>query len=286
MSYAATTVVTNTITTNAQFRTWGLIYAAKFASMGWVQSAEAGQIDWAAVATPGVINTVAGYEIWHFNDALQATVPIFLKIEYGAGAAVANGSLWITVGTGSTGIGGLTGIVSTRQQVQCTATAGAISHYWSGDTNRGTIAVVGAAAATSMHLGIERTVDNVGALTGEGILLVYRGTSAWGQQAWNYATGPYTATWELSLGCMGAAVAPFGVTGLQVAVYPVYHNKGVFCNPGYNCMMYENAVVGALATISFNVYGAAHTYVTLGSTCFGSGGRGGFTTAALMMRYE
>lgn len=286
MSYAASTSMTNTITGDAAFRAWGSAYAAKWASMGLVQTADTGQINWATVTQPAAINTVAGYEIWRMNDALQATAPIFLKIEYGTGAATANGSLWIQLGNGSSGAGALSGVLSTRQQVQCTATVAAIPHYWSGDTNRACVAVIGASAATSMSVGWERTVDATGVVSGEGALLVYRGTSAWGQQAWNQAIGPYTATWETSLGCMGAAVAPFGVTGLQVAIYPIYHNKGVFCNPGYNYMAYENATIGALSTISFNVYGAAHTYITLGSTNFGNLGRGGFTAAALMMRYE
>jgi len=286
MSYAANTSMTNTITSDAQFRAWGLAYAAKFASMGWIQTADTGQINWVTVLTPGAGNTVRGYEIWRMDDALQATAPIFLKIEYGSGAAAANGSVWITLGNGSDGAGALLGVTSTRQQVQCTATAGAIPHYWSGDTNRLIVGVIGASAATSMLFGIERTVDAAGVVAGEGALLIFRGSSIWGQQAWNQAIGPYTATWEASLGAMGAAVAPFGVTGLQVAIYPIYHNKGVFCNPGYNALVYENATIGTLATINFNVYGAAHTYFTLGSTNFGSAGRGGFTAAALMMRYE
>lgn len=286
MSYAASTNLVNTITTDAQFRTWGSAYAAKFASMGLVQTADTGQVNWATVLTPGGTNTVGGYEIWRMDDALQATAPIFIKFEFGSGAAAANGSIWFTLGNGSNGAGGLLGVVSTRQQVQCNSTAAAIPHYWSGDTNRVGIVAFGATAALSMYFGIERTVDTLGVVTGEGALLLYRGTSTVGQQAWNQAIGPYTATWEASFGAMGAAVAPFGVTGLQVAIYPIYHNKGVFCNPGYNALVYENATIGALATISFNVYGAAHTYLTLGNPQFIGAGRGGFTLATFMIRYE
>jgi len=284
MSYAAVTTITNVITTNAQFRTWGLLYAAKWASMGLVQTADAGQIDWVAVATPGVGNTSAGFEVWRFNDALQATAPIYMKIEYGSGAAAADGSLWFTLGSGYAG--GLTGIISLRKQVQCTATAGVIAHYWSGDTNRLMVSPLGAAANTSMFISIERTVDATGVVTGEGALLIRMGASTWEQVGWNQATGPYTATWETSIGSMGAQVAPFGITGLQVAIYPIYHNKGVFCNPGYGAFLYENASIGARATISFNVYGAAHTYFTIGTPHAAPPARGGFSAPSLMFRYE
>ena len=284
MSYTAATNITNTITTNAQFRAWGLAYAAKWASMGLIQTADAGQIDWVAVATPGVANTAAGFEVWKFNDALQATAPIYMKIEYGSGGAAADGSLWFTLGNGYAG--GLLGVLSLRKQVQCTATAGVIAHYWSGDTNRLAVAPLGAAANTSMFISIERTVDSTGVVTSEGALLIRMGASTWEQVAWNQTTGPYTATWEASIGAMGSAVAPFGVFGLQVAIYPIFYNKGIFCNPGYGAFLYENATIGARATISFNVYGAAHTYFTVGTPHYAVASRGGFTAPSLMMRYE
>lgn len=73
----ATTTLINTVTTDAAFRTWGLAYNAKLAAAGLVQTADTGQIDWATVLAATAINTVQGYEIWRFDDALQATVPVF-----------------------------------------------------------------------------------------------------------------------------------------------------------------------------------------------------------------
>lgn len=285
MSYAATTSITNTVTTDAAFRTWGLAYASKLASMGLVQTADTGQINWVTVLAAVGANTAQGYEIWRFDDALQATVPIFLKIEYGSGSAAANGSLWFTVGSGTNGAGTLTGVLTTRVQVTCTAVAGVVTHYWSGDTNRLGIAVLGSSAANSMGLWIERTVDTAGVVTAEGVLIIYRSLSAWGQVAWNQVTGSYGVV-EASLGAMGAALAPFGMYGTQLAIYPIFHNKGVFLPYGLNALVYENTLIGVSSTISFTIYAASHTYMTLGATGFGAAGRGGFSTATLMMRYE
>jgi hypothetical protein len=48
---------------------------------------------------------MAGYEVWRFNDAQQATAPIFLKFEFGSNVPTVK----ITVGTGSNGSGTITG---------------------------------------------------------------------------------------------------------------------------------------------------------------------------------
>jgi hypothetical protein len=286
MSYAATTTLINTVTTDAAFRTWGSAINAKLASMGLINTADTGQINWTTVLASTVTNTSQGYEIWRFNDSLQSTVPIFLKIEYGCGTAVANPSLWITVGSGSNGSGTLTGVLTPRQQISCTATAGAITHFWSGDTNRVAITAFGAGSATSFFLGIERTVDTGGNITAEGALLIIKHVGNWNQIAWNQITGPYTATWELSLGAMGASLAPFGSFGAQIAIYPIYHNKGIFMNPGLNALVYEGPLITTGSVVSFTIYGVTHTFMPLGATVSGTVGRGGFGTPAIMMRYE
>lgn len=286
MSLAATTTLVNTVTTDAAFRTWGSAYNAKWAAMGLVQTSDTGQINWTTVTAALAINTIQGYEVWRFNDALQSTAPVFIKMSYGSGASVNNGSITFQVGSGSNGTGGLTGVLSTAQQVQCTATVGAITHYWSGDTNRAAFAATGASAATSMFFSIERSVDASGALTSEACFLAYRGTSLLGQQGWNTVTGPTTATWETSFGAMGPSLAPFGTFGTEIAIYPVFYNKGVFFPPGYAIHVYENILVTANSPVTFTVYGGSHTYMPLGSANFGSAGRGGFSAPALMMRYE
>ena len=99
---------------DANFRAWGSEMSARLAAIGLVQTANTGQINWVTVTRPG-INTPAGYEIWRFNDSLQGSAPIFIKVEYGtsAGTATAPG-VWITVGTGTNGAGTLTGSVTDR----------------------------------------------------------------------------------------------------------------------------------------------------------------------------
>jgi hypothetical protein len=287
MSFAATTTLTPTNSSDANFRAWGSAFGTKFTSAGWVNTADTGQINWTTVTAAAGTNTAQGYEIWKFADALQGTVPVFFKIEYGSGSAINNPAIWVTVGSGSNGTGSLTGILSVRQQMTFTATATPITFYWSGDTNRFAVAANGASNTTSFFFAVERSVDNSGALTSEAVLLVWFSLGSWAQVAWNTTIGSPSLA-EATLGCLGPSVTPFGTTGSQIAVYPIFHSKGVFYSPGLNGFAYFNALIASGSPITFTVYSGSHTYMPLGNTpafttsTFRASTAGG----SLMMRYE
>jgi hypothetical protein len=101
---------------DADFRTWGKGVSDAIAATGLVKSADTGQIDWTTVARPAA-NGVAGYEIWKFTDAMQATLPVFIKLEYGVGAAADRPQVAVTVGTGTNGAGAINGQANTRNQL-------------------------------------------------------------------------------------------------------------------------------------------------------------------------
>lgn len=106
--------------TNAQQAAWIEDFRQSLIDVGLVQTADSGQF------TTGTYSTVAAgtnnaassfdvdaYLIYRFNDTLQATAPIFIKIEIckGVGAAAVGylPVLRVTVGTGSDGVGNITG---------------------------------------------------------------------------------------------------------------------------------------------------------------------------------
>jgi len=93
---------------DAVFREWGLEFNTKLAAVGLIQTTDTGQINWATVVRAGT-NAEAGYEIWRFNDAMQGTAPIYLRIGYGTGSIANAPRIQITVGTGSNGSGTITG---------------------------------------------------------------------------------------------------------------------------------------------------------------------------------
>lgn len=156
--------------TDANFRAWGSPISAALAAVGLVQTPDTGQINWATVLKPAAANTVAGYEMWRFADALQATSPFFFKIEYGSSAAGAvTPGIWVTTGTGSNGTGAITN-PSARQAIHSTGNSvGLTTCFFSGGTNRFSMVLWASivAAPFPLILSIERSHDTTGADTGE-----------------------------------------------------------------------------------------------------------------------
>src|SRR5262245_52043536 len=110
----ATTTLILANDTDAHFRAWPQWIHDKLSAAGWVQTSDTGQIDLTTVVKPAAVSTSQGYEIWRMADSLQATFPVFMKLEYGSGASSANNpQIWITLGTGSNGSGTLTGNTTT-----------------------------------------------------------------------------------------------------------------------------------------------------------------------------
>ncbi|WP_152649126.1 hypothetical protein [Demequina flava] len=83
-------------------------------SAGLVQTGDTGQINLATVTptNPGS-PTALGYEIWRFDDDVQATAPVFIKIVYGELYSSSQAKPWysVAIATGSDGAGNLTGPV-------------------------------------------------------------------------------------------------------------------------------------------------------------------------------
>jgi len=286
-----TTTLTPDNTSDASFRAWGSAVSAKFGTAGMVQTGDTGQINWSTVTTPGAAATPQGYEIWRFNDTLQATAPVFFKIEYGSasGSALRPG-MWITFGSGSNGSGTLTGNTSVRQAFgSATNSASAGTCYFCGDNNRFVAALwvagTGSSALLATMLSFERTVDSSGAVTSEGVMiLVKTGSSSYSQVHWNCTTGP-TSTWETTIGAMGPAQGT-GISGSQIAVYPIFFTKGVFLNPGLNLLAYVGSDFSTGSSLSVSHYATSHTYMPLGTTTIAGSLSRTIASSSLMMRYD
>lgn len=168
----------NIISDDATFRTWGSSIAAALAACGLVKTADTGQIDWATVLKPSAVTTAAGYEIYRFNDTLQATRPVYLKVEYGtASIAATRTALWLTVGTGTNGAGTITGQASTRRQMAANSSTngGVRTTYTSGDGSRiaqmGDIDSSGSDTLQPRWWAVGRTHDASGTPTGDGVVV-------------------------------------------------------------------------------------------------------------------
>jgi hypothetical protein len=124
-------------TTDAGFRAWGSAISTRLATGGLVKVIATGTVNWTTVTKPATVGEKTGFEIWCLNDALQATAPVFVRIDYGSktntGGLSDGVGIWIQAGTTHDGAGTLGG--------QVTA-----SRYCGVDTVEGTIAGVRAQA--------------------------------------------------------------------------------------------------------------------------------------------
>lgn len=155
-------------TTDNDFRAWGSQLSAGLSSAGLTQTADTGQINWTSVTIPG-ISTPAGYEIWRNADST-----LFLKLEYGTGSTTTRPHLWQTIGTGSDGVGNLTGQLTTRSLMSLDANLSGNSGptFLSSSVDHISIAWGGnASASTGVYsvLQVHKTVDGItGLATSEG----------------------------------------------------------------------------------------------------------------------
>lgn len=218
---------------DADFRAWGSELSGKLAAAGLVQTADTGQINWLTVTRPST-NTAGGYEIWRFNDSLQGTAPIFIKIEYGTGSNAAYPQIWATVGTGSNGAGTLTGTVSARDAV--------VSNYASGAGNYPSYLCVAAGhfglawklGAMSSNSGaglfvVVRTHDTAGAPTATGALVYWGTTSgASGTAIVSAQSLRFAASAEVYAATTAYSFVPGQVTSSVVGADPqVYAHFGI-----------------------------------------------------------
>lgn len=269
-------------TTDAEFRTWGSTISGELANMGLVQTADTGQINWTTVLKPTVLNQVMGYEIWRFADALQATAPIFVKLEYGSSGTGTRAAIWVQVGVTTNGAGTLTGAKSTRnqcgQQINNVNTA---LCAFSGDTARLTIALwffdsLGNQNGDfTIFFSIEREKDINGADVGTGCYISVSGNSGTqdlgneiGQEYFSRSSGGLGI--EEDPGCHAPMIGN-GTSGADVSLFPQNFANGVFLPFGLNQLAYKTSAIPVNSEVPVIVYGATHTFRTLGGTFVGQG---------------
>lgn len=177
---------------DAMFREWGAEFATKLAAVGLVQTSDTGQINWTTVTRAG-LSSNAGYEIWRFNDTIQATAPIFIRIDYGTGSNTSAPRMNFTVGTGSNGSGTITGTaLSTARTVSNGTSAensdtARVSYMCGAEGFFGFLWKFGASGNSSGFFQICRTCDSAGAPDATGALVIWY-QAAISAQAFRYAS--------------------------------------------------------------------------------------------------
>jgi len=113
--------------------TWMKTLHDAFVALGLVVTSDTGQLSMASAPTwVSTASTNYGYTVYRFNDALQATYPLFLKVSWLNSADTAGDShrLDVTVGTGTDGAGTVTGpTIGPVTITQSTATSQSATTY-------------------------------------------------------------------------------------------------------------------------------------------------------------
>lgn len=248
--------------TDAEFRTWGSGVAAALQACGLVKTSDTGQIDWATVTRPAGTTTAAGYEIYRFNDALQATKPVVIKVEYGNANSVGAPSLWITVGSTTNGAGTITGVaITTRRQTAFTGQA--VGTVWTAYTSGGDGRIAfyfGNGALYFMGFIIERAKTEAGVLVGEMVYaLVFNGLSTWGaailQLGVNVINGTYGNAMPI------ATISGWSNSGSNVCVSPHILAFGHWLYAFV--LTYVTVDLTPMTTFQMDYLGATHTFLPL-----------------------
>jgi hypothetical protein len=248
--------------TDANFRLWGKWVSDRLAAFGWVQAADTGQINWATVTKPAGVNASQGYEIWKLGDALQATAPMYLKLEYGSSAGAATTpALYFTISNGSDGAGTLTGSPTTRKQIPAGGSSStAVPCHASGSTSRASFGLW-SNSTSGFFFVIERTHDTAGADTGTGILIFAGGAGTSSYQT-QYEVGVGPSIVETTAGVLLPSTASMS-KGSSVQVASVFLCDGNMLNPLIGAMVASANNFSANTTVAISAYGVSHTYFVL-----------------------
>lgn len=275
------------VTTDAAFRAAAQQWHDALSAVGLVQTSDTGQINLTTVTKPGAANTSAGYEIWRFADTLQATVPVYIKIEYGTGGGATLFGIWITTGASTDGAGTLGTIKTNRIQMQTTSVGSSTPwKCWiSGSTSRCTLAMYVDSGGTNYAsiAAIERIQDANGADTSLGAVqaTALRNASSTSQVIVPSGNQP-AALAELGLMMpFSSAAWAYGANVYTGPVFPV--GWGVH-PPLQGLLGYFGGDITTGASQTISVYGTNRTFYPVGTANLN--GLGVSTSASLLVRYD
>lgn len=247
---------------------------------GWTVSSDTGQTLPSALTSPGGSSTKAGYRIYKMADALQATFPVFMRLDFGSGAgSLLHPGVWITIGTGSNGSGTITGKLfdggaSANATVYAANSNNSLvtSSFGSATTSRICIALFCNTTSATYYLvfGIERTKDSSGADTGDGILMVYNdsilGTGIFNCSRYLIYAGGTQPTIENGLSYALSKQNPTEafVPG-DIGVGLIIHFKGTAQQPGTLFNISNSNDVTVFGSFNMTLYGQTRTYQNLGN---------------------
>jgi len=281
--------------TLANFKSWAMAISSAFGALGWLQTSDTGQVNWSSIGSVPSNNYV--YEVWKANDAQAATLPIFLRIEYGYSSSAPRCRVY--AGTGSNGSGTLTGGLLTGAPWEVTyegSNHGGAGYpcFFSGDAGEFRFYLwQGLTSNSSCVLAVERSKDSSGNKTTEYFTVLcanaYTGTANTFQQT--IVSPSLVGNRENGVVCLSlTSGSGTGLWNGTVAALPVFPILGKVGNPmlGMMAAVASDTLDGALVSV-VSLYGASHNFVVANrgnfANCLGTRTNGSIALA-ILLRYE
>lgn len=258
---------------DANFRAWvTFIHELFTVTGGWVQTADTGQANPATITTGGITtaNTKFGYTIYRMNDALQATTPVFIRVDFGNGTTASVPGMWFTIGQSTDGSGNITNVrtVPSSSAVPTSGgvtTTGTHTSYGSANVNRISAGLFNISTSSIRILGftIERTHDANGNDTPYGLIVTgtYPTTIAtrWGN-AWVVVLAPIgQPPIDEGLNYILPSANP-GTYGSDAPVGVHVPSAGVALYPSKEVCAVKTSDFAAEGAFSMTLYGSSINY--------------------------
>lgn len=275
-----TTSLPASVSSLANFKLWAKAIDDFFGTAGWVTNGDTGAVNWTTLATaPTAGNFV--FAVWKMGDTLQATLPVFCKMEYGNQTGNIP-QIAITFGTGSNGSGTLTNAGTRYVHQNSVSTTTAFTSYLSGGTNRLSWLLweTSTDANALFALTVERHKDNAGADVGTYFFTAMLDGVTIQQQSFSPLSPVPT---ENRLMAFIPVVNSTGVFDSTTWFCPVFPFVGKMDNPVFMGIVKQgDATEGATVTVS--MYGASHSFISSTKSQYSTAGPAG--ACALCIRYE
>lgn len=261
---------------DANFRIWGKAISDGLQAVGGIvklsSGDSSGQIDWTSVTRPTVSDTVAGYEMYRFDDTFQSSYPVFIKIEYGTGTYGVSSyhtGLWITVGFAHDGAGTITGFKQTSGKLATTNNY-AVPTY----TNTRIVAASnrlaceihsspGSATNQPRSFSVERTHAADGSDTNYGVIFILYSSvnSTWNQHLITFAGGViWSETSSGGISCLAPSTG-HGSAGGITTLYPIWCAAGPYFSMSHQWIGAFSGNVAYGVPFSVTLNGGLKTFI-------------------------
>ena len=183
-----------TQTTDAEFRAWGSALSEQLGLM-LTRVITSNDINWTTVTKPANYNQFMGFEVYRFNDAAQATHPVYFKIEYGSGISAAPMlGIRLTIAKNCDAAGVLSGILLAQTSIVSSASNSTpqTSYISSSGSHFSWALCVQLTANIGGALLVERAINSDGSINGDGLWVAYKLHNQ-SSYPWNNVFIAYTA---------------------------------------------------------------------------------------------